>query len=369
MRAPLETVTERVLRAPSEFSSYPTQSRHLDSAMVWSLCSAPAIVNKLVELAGPDLMVWSSFLFDKGGTRPELDGEIPWHQDYWFWGYETISNLSAWLALTPATEANGCVELVPGSHLQRLEHVRTGRPDAAAWFGGYEAEFDGRPGVPMILEPGQFFIFTEQTLHRSRPNLSGQRRVGLSIRVARPSQTSNRAEPCVLLHGQDRFGLNRFREPPIAEPDLAPALEKLQMSDAPRIEGPWLGTGWHAAEQAAGRWIRWTGPDRISRVDLRWLGSGGGRFSCVITHAALPDLLRGVRVRVNDTPLELSWRAAEAGTSLSAQVSATVLSAGRGRARVELELPFVMTPDRAGPDSTEARSLGIAIAELSITPD
>jgi hypothetical protein len=313
-------------------------------------------------------MVWASALFDKGGTRPELDGEIPWHQDWFFWGYESISNLSVWLALTPATEANGCVELLPGSHRRRLDHVRTARSDAAAWFGGFEADFDGGAGVPMILEPGQFFIFTEQTLHRSKPNLSRQRRVGLSMRVVRPSLKSNRDEPCILLHGQDRWGVNTLRQPPTGEPDLLPALSNLQMSHATRIDRDWLGVGWHPAEQDAGRWIRWTGPDRISWVDLRWPGTGAGRFSCVIPHAALPELLGALEVRVNDSPLELTWRATEAGTEVSAPVSAAVLSSGQGRARVELELPSVLTPARAGLNSTETRTLGIAIAELSIKP-
>jgi hypothetical protein len=89
----------------------------------------------------------------------------------------------------------------------------------------------------------------------------------------------------------------------------------------------------------------------------------------VIVHAALPDQLGDIKVRVNGAPLQLSWSSVEGGTELSGPVSAAVLRSGDGRARVEVELPTVLTPDRAGPGSIEARSLGVAIAELSIVPD
>src|SRR4051812_43799085 len=81
---------EKVLRTPSPYTSYFTQMRHLDSRTVWNLCSAPAIVDRMASLFGPDLILWYSNLFNKPPASPEQPGEYPWHQDRWFYQLEPM---------------------------------------------------------------------------------------------------------------------------------------------------------------------------------------------------------------------------------------------------------------------------------------
>ena len=49
---------------------------------------------------------------------PQIGGEKPWHQDAaYFRGSDPGLMFGVWIALDPATSENGCMEVVPGSHL------------------------------------------------------------------------------------------------------------------------------------------------------------------------------------------------------------------------------------------------------------
>ena len=81
--------------------------------------------------------------------------------------------------------------------------------------------FDASEAIHMELAPGEFFLFTERLLHHSAPNRSDKRRLGLAVRVTLPMVMVDhddlfKGHANVVLRGQDRFGLNRLVDPPIA---------------------------------------------------------------------------------------------------------------------------------------------------------
>jgi ectoine hydroxylase-related dioxygenase (phytanoyl-CoA dioxygenase family) len=49
---------------------------------------------------------------------PRHSKAVPWHQDYAFWPVDKPKALSAWLALDEVTEDSGCLEFLPGAHLE-----------------------------------------------------------------------------------------------------------------------------------------------------------------------------------------------------------------------------------------------------------
>jgi non-heme Fe2+,alpha-ketoglutarate-dependent halogenase len=55
---------------------------HLASRAVYDVCTDPAIVERVADLLGPDLLLWRSQLFYKKAG----DGETAWHQDHSFPG-------------------------------------------------------------------------------------------------------------------------------------------------------------------------------------------------------------------------------------------------------------------------------------------
>ncbi len=111
---------------------------------------------------------------------PRIGAEKPWHQDAaYFRGSDPDLMFGVWIALDPATRENGCMEVVPGSHLggpvPHIPHADinlcTIRPD--------HARPDRR--VAVELDPGDALVFHSLTHHYTAANRSELRRRALQF--------------------------------------------------------------------------------------------------------------------------------------------------------------------------------------------
>lgn len=106
---------------------------------------------------------------------PHIGTEKPWHQDmaYFSWGPpEKI--VGVWIALDPATAQNGCMHVLPGTHLEGTKphfHVR----DCQLADDAVEVERD----VLVPLAPGGALFFSSLLHHGTPPNDSPHRRWAL----------------------------------------------------------------------------------------------------------------------------------------------------------------------------------------------
>ncbi|MEM7030152.1 MAG: phytanoyl-CoA dioxygenase family protein [Chloroflexota bacterium] len=193
------------------------QSRHMDSYIIYDLCTHPTIIDRMASIMGPDLIMWASnfFIKEPGGI------EIPWHQDINFWPLEPPVNISAWVAIDNVTIENSCVQILPGSHKRMAPHIKA--PEGVAFGQMIDPKFyDESKLINMELRPGRFFLFTERLMHHSNKNTSDQRRMGMSIRVTLPMVTINQDNPplhkghtAVLASGRDVMGFNRLAGRPV----------------------------------------------------------------------------------------------------------------------------------------------------------
>jgi phytanoyl-CoA hydroxylase len=114
--------------------------------------------------------------------EPKVGGAWEWHQDYGYWyhdGFLYPDMMSVMIALTPANEENGCLQVIKGSHLiGRIEHGMSGDQKGADVAIVNEA-LKRLDLVYVELQPGDALFFHGNLLHRSDKNNSDSPRWSL----------------------------------------------------------------------------------------------------------------------------------------------------------------------------------------------
>jgi ectoine hydroxylase-related dioxygenase (phytanoyl-CoA dioxygenase family) len=107
--------------------------------------------------------------------EPRVGGAWEWHQDYGYWyqnGCLYPDMGSCLIAVDRASRANGCLQVLAGSHaLGRIDHAKTGDQSGAdpRWVAAAGERY---PLVFCEMEPGDAIFFHANLLHRSDKNLS-----------------------------------------------------------------------------------------------------------------------------------------------------------------------------------------------------
>ena len=190
---------------------------------VWlnELVRNEAILDAVEDLYGPDLLCWTTNFFIKEARNPAF---VSWHQDSTYWGLDRPDVVTAWVAFTPATEANGAMEYIPGSHkLDQIPHRDTFAKHNLLTRGQeVMVEVEGKERRVITLQPGEMSLHHVRLVHGSPPNPSDDRRIGFAIRYL-PTRVAQIAgeDSATLVRGEDRF--HHFELEPRPERDLDPA--------------------------------------------------------------------------------------------------------------------------------------------------
>jgi ectoine hydroxylase-related dioxygenase (phytanoyl-CoA dioxygenase family) len=134
-----------------------------------SLCNSVAL---LLDSDSP-VCHFHSKLMQK---EPKVGGAWEWHQDYGYWYKNQFmfpdQLVSVMIALTPANKANGCLQVIRGSHkMGRVNHGFSGE-QVGADMVMVENSLKTMELVYCELEPGDALFFHPNLLHRSEANLS-----------------------------------------------------------------------------------------------------------------------------------------------------------------------------------------------------
>ena len=137
-----------------------------------SIARCERIVNAMEQLLEDEVYHYHSKMSIK---RPRTGGAWSWHQDYGYWyqnGCLYPDLASAFIAIDPNTRANGCMQVLKGSHkMGRIEHGRFGDQTGADPERVAEA-VKVLETVYVELDPGDVLFFHSNTLHRSDQNTS-----------------------------------------------------------------------------------------------------------------------------------------------------------------------------------------------------
>jgi len=133
-------------------------------------------------------------------------------------------HVTAWLALTDATAENGCMEFLPGSHHGGQRPHRAGVVADSVNRAGQaiDGTVDDRPAIHAPLRAGEFSLHHTLCLHRSQPNRSDGRRIGLAISYV-PTSVQHlgvkHKTPAMLVRGTDTYGHFDLEPAPRADMD------------------------------------------------------------------------------------------------------------------------------------------------------
>ena len=107
--------------------------------------------------------------------EPLIGGAWEWHQDYGYWynnGCLFPDMASCLIAVDRASRANGCLQVIKGSHrMGRVDHIQTGGQTGAD-PQRVSAALERMERVYCELEPGDAIFFHGNLLHRSDQNTS-----------------------------------------------------------------------------------------------------------------------------------------------------------------------------------------------------
>ncbi|GAA4303614.1 phytanoyl-CoA dioxygenase family protein [Compostibacter hankyongensis] len=107
--------------------------------------------------------------------EPRVGGAWEWHQDYGYWyknGFLFPDMLSVYVALTPATKENGCLQVIKGSHkMGRIGHGNSGE-QVGADMERVEQCLAIREKIYCEMQPGDALFFHSNLLHTSAANHS-----------------------------------------------------------------------------------------------------------------------------------------------------------------------------------------------------
>ena len=194
---------------------------HLLYKWIADLIRSPAIVERVQDLLGPNLMCWGTDLWLKEANSDKF---VSWHQDSEYWGIDGDQLLTAWIALSPATVESGCMRMIPGSHLQDgLPHEDTYHCDNMLTRGQTISDgIDESKAVNIEVGTGEAVFFTYRIAHASHPNRGNDRRLGIAIRYISPvaKQTKSDWDSATMISGEDLYG--NFVHEPEPEYDFDP---------------------------------------------------------------------------------------------------------------------------------------------------
>jgi ectoine hydroxylase-related dioxygenase (phytanoyl-CoA dioxygenase family) len=217
-RAELEALEARWQDAdlPLPLNTYKRVNAHCVMTMAARLAQDPRVLDRVESLLGPDLMIWSAEFFIK---EPRTRHIVGMHQDLTYWGMgETSDQVTAWIALSPATTESGCMNFVQGSHKNPILPHNDTFSDTNLLSRGQEiaVEVPESDKVAIELAPGQMSLHHGLTVHGSGPNTSPDRRIGFAIRYLNPRAQQQVADRdyAMMARGVDTSGHFMHYMPP-----------------------------------------------------------------------------------------------------------------------------------------------------------
>jgi hypothetical protein len=158
----------------------------LEDDPIPAVITSSAMRDTFRRLGFSDPRWMSGYVIDKPAGSPGLW----WHQDWWAWGHPRSyirqpTQIFCMIYLSPTTRANGCLRVLPETHIQR-HHLHDALPEPHTL--DIEHQPDGSishhavPGeVDITARPGDLVIGDVRVIHATHPNRTSSRRSAIDL--------------------------------------------------------------------------------------------------------------------------------------------------------------------------------------------
>ncbi|HVX46567.1 MAG TPA: phytanoyl-CoA dioxygenase family protein [Mycobacteriales bacterium] len=155
---------------------------HFHDPRLLEFLLADDILDVVEPLTGPDILLWSSHFISK---EPGVGRATPWHTDSDYWDGRLSDDsriVTVWLSLDGSDTENGCMRVIPGSHMDREAPNYVPVPSETNTFGREMQDVEESAAVDFVLRRGQASLHDGRIVHGANPNTSTRRRTGYTMR-------------------------------------------------------------------------------------------------------------------------------------------------------------------------------------------
>jgi ectoine hydroxylase-related dioxygenase (phytanoyl-CoA dioxygenase family) len=155
---------------------------HFQDKRLLEFLLAPTLLDLVECIVGPNIVLWSSHFICKD---PFVGRATPWHEDSTYWmgrlsSYDKI--VTVWLALDDVDRENGCMRVIPGSHIEGGFSSYKPVDGSMNTFETEISDIDPSEAVAFEQRRGQCSLHDGRIRHGAAANTSSRRRLGYTMR-------------------------------------------------------------------------------------------------------------------------------------------------------------------------------------------
>lgn len=151
--------------------------QYLKESALDSYINSPHLLSIASQLMEGESSLYMPFTAVKGGGG---GGVFHFHQDNQYTTFDG-PGINLWMALSPMSPENGCLMVVPRSHLHGTEQESIS-PDGD---GHRAVAQDPTRFLPVRMNPGDMIAFSRLTIHGSGPNTTDEPRLAYAVQFHR----------------------------------------------------------------------------------------------------------------------------------------------------------------------------------------
>lgn len=138
-----------------------------------------AIKERLLPIAKNYLNHYEPLFADLLVKKPSLTHKFDWHQDWTFVDENHYSSIFIWCPLQDVTARNGCIKILPKSHMY---FKKTRGSNIPPQYSHDEiSSIAAKYAITLPMKKGDIIIFDQAVFHASPPNRSLQNRLAIGL--------------------------------------------------------------------------------------------------------------------------------------------------------------------------------------------